>query len=101
MKKFIFIVSMAFALTMVSGNYALAQEKTTKVKTSKGWSHRAKDAAIGAGVGAVTGAVVSKKHGKGAVIGGAVGAGAGYIYGRHKDRKYPNHRTQKTVYKTK
>jgi hypothetical protein len=49
----------------------------------KGWSNTAKGAVIGAGVGAVTGAVVSKKDGEGAIIGGlagaAVGAGTGAI----------------------
>jgi uncharacterized coiled-coil protein SlyX len=49
----------------------------------KGWSNTAKGAVIGAGVGAVTGAVVSKKDGEGAIIGGlagaAVGAGTGAV----------------------
>jgi hypothetical protein len=53
----------------------------------KGWSKAAKGTVIGAGSGAVVGAVVSKKKGKGAIIGGAVGAGAGYIIGRSKDKK--------------
>ena len=49
----------------------------------KGWSNTAKGAVIGAGVGAVTGAVVSKKKAEGAIIGGlagaAVGAGTGAV----------------------
>lgn len=49
----------------------------------KGWSSTAKGAVIGAGAGAITGAVVSKKKGQGAIIGGlagaAVGAGTGAI----------------------
>ena len=53
------------------------------VKTRKKWSGAAKGAVIGAGVGAITGAVVSKKKGEGALIGGlagaAVGAGTGAI----------------------
>lgn len=53
----------------------------------KGWSKAAKGAVIGAGSGAVVGAAVSKKKGKGAIIGGVVGAGAGYIIGRNKDKK--------------
>lgn len=53
----------------------------------KGWSKAAKGAAIGAGSGAVLGAVVSKKKGKGAIIGAAAGAGAGYLIGRNKDKK--------------
>ncbi len=43
----------------------------------KGWSNAAKGAAIGAGVGAITGAAISKKKGEGAVIGGLAGAGVG------------------------
>jgi uncharacterized membrane protein len=43
----------------------------------KGWSSTAKGAVIGAGVGAVTGAIISKKKGEGAIIGGLAGAGVG------------------------
>lgn len=49
----------------------------------KKWSGAAKGAVIGAGVGAVTGAIIDKKHGEGAIIGGlagaAVGAGTGAV----------------------
>lgn len=40
-------------------------------------SSTAKGAIIGAGVGAVTGAIVDKKHGEGAIVGAVLGAGAG------------------------
>ncbi|MEO6539215.1 MAG: YMGG-like glycine zipper-containing protein [Ferruginibacter sp.] len=50
-------------------------------------SRSGKDALIGAGAGAVTGAVVSKHKKKGALIGGAVGAAGGYAYGKHQDKK--------------
>jgi hypothetical protein len=43
----------------------------------KGWSSTAKGAVIGAGVGAATGAIISKKKGQGAIIGGLAGAGVG------------------------
>ena len=52
----------------------------------KGWSSAAKGTAIGAGAGAVTGAIIGKNV-KGAVIGGAVGAAGGYIIGRQNDKK--------------
>jgi hypothetical protein len=94
MKKIIFILAIIFSLTVLSSNLLYAQ--TTEVKTKTNTSHKGKNAAIGAGIGAATGAVVSNKKGKGALIGGAVGAGAGYLYGRHKDKKHP-----KTVTKTK
>ena len=60
-----------------------AQTTTQK----KGWSSAAKGTAIGAGAGAITGAIISKKKGKGALIGGIVGAGGGYIIGRSKDKR--------------
>ncbi len=53
----------------------------------KGWSSRAKGAAIGAGAGAVTGILVDKKDGRGAIVGGLLGAGAGYVIGNEKDKK--------------
>lgn len=53
----------------------------------KGWSEAAKGTVIGAGAGALGGALIDKKKGRGAIIGGVVGAGAGYLIGRDKDRK--------------
>jgi uncharacterized protein YcfJ len=98
MKKIMYVLSLAFALTTFSAvmNKTEAQTTTTKTKTTT--SHKKKSTLIGAGAGAVTGAVISKKKGKGAIIGGAVGAGAGYLYGRHRDKTHP---TKKTVTKTK
>lgn len=51
----------------------------------KGWSRKAKGAAIGGGAGAVTGAVVG--GGKGAVIGAAAGVVGGGLIGRSQDKK--------------
>jgi len=56
-------------------NQSSGSNSTTTKK--KGWSGAAKGAVIGAGVGAATGAIVSKKKGEGAIIGGLVGAGVG------------------------
>jgi hypothetical protein len=56
-------------------------------KEKKGWSKAAKGTAMGAGSGAVLGAIISKKKGKGAVIGGIVGAAGGYVLGRSQDKK--------------
>lgn len=95
MKKILFALSIAMAATFFTAGTAAAQTKVKQeTKTS---THKKKDALIGAGAGAVTGAVVSHKHAKGAVIGSAVGAGAGYLLGRHKDKKNP----PKKVYKYK
>ena len=53
----------------------------------KGMSNTAKGALIGAGVGAATGAIVSKKKGTGAIIGGLAGAGVGAGTGAIIDEK--------------
>lgn len=72
--------------TVVVNNQAPAQ-----TQEKKGWSGAAKGAVIGAGVGAITGAAVSKKKGEGAIIGGlagaGVGAGTGAIIDSEKKRK--------------
>lgn len=80
MKKIFYGSFLALALSAFTVSELSAQE----VKTT---SRARKNTAIGAGAGAVTGAVISKKKGKGAVIGGVVGAGAGYAWGKHQDKK--------------
>lgn len=55
------------------------------VKKREGWSDAAKGATIGGVGGAVAGAVIGKGA-KGAVIGGVVGAAGGYILGRKRDK---------------
>lgn len=68
-----------------NGSYAGTTEPAPKKKK---FSNASKDALIGAGSGAVLGAVISKRNrGLGAVIGAAVGGGAGYGIGKHKDNK--------------
>jgi uncharacterized protein YcfJ len=67
--------------------YVNTQPAPAPVQQKKGWSKAAKGAVIGAGSGAVVGAVVSKKKGTGAAIGAAAGAVGGYIIGRSKDKK--------------
>jgi hypothetical protein len=54
----------------------------------KGWSKAAKATVIGAGTGAVAGAVINKRNrGVGAAVGGVIGGGAGYVIGREMDKK--------------
>ncbi|MEO8109729.1 MAG: YMGG-like glycine zipper-containing protein [Ginsengibacter sp.] len=60
---------------------------TTQTEKKKGWSSAAKGAAIGAGAGAIGGAIISKKKGLGAIVGGVVGAAGGYIIGKDIDKK--------------
>ena len=74
----------ASAADQTSSDEAAAATTTKKKK----FSNAAKGALIGAGSGAVVGALVTKKNrGLGAVIGAAVGGGAGYGIGKHKDNK--------------
>jgi hypothetical protein len=60
-----------------SGRNTVTHTTTTVTEKRKGWSRAAKGAVIGAGVGAVTGAVISKNKTEGAIIGGLAGAGLG------------------------
>lgn len=62
-------------------------QNATTTTEKKGWSSTAKGAVIGAGVGAATGAIVSKKKGEGAIIGGLAGAGIGAGTGAIIDSK--------------
>jgi hypothetical protein len=66
----------------------VAEEKSNEVVASnttapasaarkKGWNHTAKGAVVGAGTGAITGALVNKKRGQGALVGTLIGAGVG------------------------
>ncbi|HEU0227862.1 MAG TPA: glycine zipper 2TM domain-containing protein [Arachidicoccus soli] len=71
-----------------SGQTNTQSTQSTDAPRKKGWSNKAKGAVIGAGVGAVTGAIVDRKHrAAGAVIGGVGGAGAGYGVGAILDNK--------------
>lgn len=54
-----------------------APADNTTTRKRDGWSAKAKGAVIGAGAGAVTGALVDKRKGEGAIIGGLAGAAVG------------------------
>lgn len=71
-----------------SGQTNTQSAESTDDQKKKGWSNKAKGAVIGGVAGAVTGAIVDKKHhAAGAVIGGVAGAGAGYGTGAIIDNK--------------
>ncbi|HEY1038985.1 MAG TPA: YMGG-like glycine zipper-containing protein [Bacteroidia bacterium] len=53
----------------------------------KGLNNTAKGALIGAGAGAIGGALIDKKRGEGAIVGGLIGAGAGAISGAIIDKQ--------------
>ncbi|MBK8142067.1 MAG: glycine zipper 2TM domain-containing protein [Chitinophagaceae bacterium] len=59
-----------------------------KVAKKKGWSKAAKYSVIGAGSGAILGAVINKRNRvAGGIIGGVLGGGVGYGIGRSNDKK--------------
>lgn len=61
----------------VQSNSGRNEPVPTPEAKRKGWSGAAKGAVIGAGVGAVSGALIDNKKGRGAIIGGVAGAGIG------------------------
>jgi hypothetical protein len=64
------------------------QEVPQQEPERKGWSAKAKGAVIGAGAGAIGGAIINKRNRTaGAVIGGVLGAGAGTGIGAIIDKK--------------
>ncbi|WP_026997171.1 YMGG-like glycine zipper-containing protein [Flectobacillus major] len=97
------ITEQASTSSKVTGANAVGYKSDEKAATStpvantpakakkKKMSTVAKGAIIGAGVGAVTGAIVNKRNrGAGAVIGGVLGAGAGAATGAIIDKKKQN-----------
>jgi hypothetical protein len=77
------------AATRTRTVYRSYPAQTTAATEKQGMRRATKNALIGAGVGAATGAIISKDGNrvKGAVIGGVLGAGAGYIYGKQREKK--------------
>ncbi len=88
MKKIMYVLTLGLGMSIFATNNLQAQTVVTR-------SHKAKSTAIGAGLGAVTGAVISHDKSKGAIIGGVAGAAGGYAVGAHKDRKYGRKRVVK------
>lgn len=79
MKTCLRFFALFLTLFMLASSVVRAQDKP------KGWSRKAKGAAIGGGTGAVVGGVLG--HGKGAIIGAAAGVVAGGAIGRSQDKK--------------
>lgn len=70
-----------------TSNAAVTAEENPAAPKKK-ISNTAKGAIIGAGVGAVTGALIAKKQPvKGAVVGGVIGAGTGAVIGNKTEKK--------------
>ena len=79
MKFFLKFFALALTLFLLIGTVAQAQDKP------KGWSRKAKGAAIGGGSGAVVGGLLG--GGKGALVGAAAGVVGGGLIGRSEDKK--------------
>lgn len=73
------IFTLLLAFFLLAGSVAQAQDKP------KGWSRKAKGAAIGGAGGAVLGGLVG--GGKGALIGAGAGVVGGGAVGRSQDKK--------------
>ncbi|HKN57351.1 MAG TPA: YMGG-like glycine zipper-containing protein [Gemmatimonadaceae bacterium] len=69
-----------------SGTYSSAPVYSAPAPAPVVVKHTKRDAAIGAGAGAVIGAVTSRNKVKGAIIGGAAGAILGGIIGNNVDK---------------
>ncbi|HYS68803.1 MAG TPA: YMGG-like glycine zipper-containing protein [Gemmatimonadaceae bacterium] len=69
-----------------SGTYSSAPVYSAPAPQPTVVKHTKRDAAIGAGAGAVIGAVTSRNKVKGAIIGGAAGAILGGIIGNNVDK---------------
>ncbi len=88
MKKIMYAMTLGLGMSLFSVTHVDAQTVVTR-------SHKGKSTAIGAGLGALTGAAISRDKSKGAIIGGVAGAAGGYAVGAHKDRKYGRKRVVK------
>jgi hypothetical protein len=72
----------------VAQSQPVYQDVAQQEPERKGWSAKAKGAVIGAGAGAIGGAIINKRNrAAGAVIGGVLGAGAGTGIGAIIDHK--------------
>jgi len=78
----------SYAGNSASESSGVYQDAPVVTPQKKGWSAKAKGAVIGAGAGAIGGAIINKRNRvAGAVIGGVLGAGAGTGIGAIIDKK--------------
>ena len=99
MKRIFGVIAVAAVMMTATVSETKAQNYYTETKQRKVWSQRATGAVVGAGSGAVIGALVNRNdRAAGAAIGTVIGAGIGYLVGQREDRINPQ---PNTVYKTK
>jgi uncharacterized protein YcfJ len=94
------IAALGLTTIMIFGSVAAEAQGYYVTQTRPAWSQRATGAVVGAGSGAVIGALVNRNDRvAGAAIGSVVGAGIGYLVGRSEDRNNPRPRyVQQTTY---
>lgn len=89
MKRILGVLAVAAVMMTASVTKTNAQGYT-EVQQRKAWSQRATGAVVGAGSGAILGAVINRNApGQGAAIGAVLGAGLGYIVGNNEDKMNP------------
>jgi hypothetical protein len=77
------------SVTPKSVSMSSTDQYPAKTIQKRGWSRRAKGAAIGGGGGAILGAILDKNHRvAGGILGGVLGTGLGYVIGNEMDRKH-------------
>lgn len=90
MKKIIGALSITAMIIMGSVTAADAQGYYQQTQTNRAWSQRATGAVVGAGSGAIIGAVLNRNNpAGGAAIGTLAGAAIGYMIGDREDRINP------------
>jgi hypothetical protein len=94
------IAALGLTTIMILGSVAAEAQGYYVTQTRPAWSQRATGAVVGAGSGAVVGAIVNRRDPMaGAAIGSVIGAGIGYLVGRSEDRNNPRPRyVQQTTY---
>jgi hypothetical protein len=91
------IAALGLAAVMTTGAVTANAQYYTQTNTRPAWSQRGTGAAIGAGGGAVVGAILNRNNpAAGAVVGGLIGAGVGYLVGQNEDRMNPRPRYVQT-----
>lgn len=89
MKKIFYSIILLTTITISTSSFAQGgyYDRGPSI-INRPWSPKAKSAVLGAGGGAILGAMLSREHGQGALIGAILGGGAGYLYGQQQERRY-------------
>ena len=87
------IAALGLTALITAGATTANAQYYSQTTTRPAWSQRATGAAVGAGGGAVVGAILNRSNpAAGAVVGGLIGAGVGYLVGQNEDSINPRPR---------